>query len=458
MLRRKITDKLYLWKKDTNRLPLLINGARQVGKTTAVLEFAKNTYKTIYQINFFETPELVSIFSEDLSADTILTKLSFAFPETRRKEGSTLIFLDEIQHCPNGRTALKFLAKDPRFDVIATGSLLGINHASERSFPVGYINNIELFPLDFEEFLWAMGIDDEMIASLKDCFKKRKAVDTFVHNTMLSYFSLYMAIGGMPAVVNSYAENRDYSVALKIQRNIIADYKKDIVKYAEEDEKTKIISTFDSIPSQLAKDYKKFQYSIINKGARFRNYGGSLLWLKDARIISFCNNLSKIEAPLRGFLVDNEFKVYMNDTGLLVSMYEDGTALKIINGELGLFKGAFYENIIAQSLTSSGFPLYYFSPSDSLEIDFIITFENKICPVEVKSGENKRSKSLSTVLSTEKYGIERAIRISRNNVGEKSGILSLPLYMIMFLEQDKVNFNFNFVSNEEMKKHIQRTI
>lgn len=453
MLRRKILDRLAEWKANPDHLPLLIDGARQVGKTTAVREFSRSRYKVLYELNFLERPELISIFDGDLDPSSILTSLSVAFPDRRFEEGSTLIFLDEIQHCPNGRTALKFLARDPRFDVIASGSLLGINHAKERSFPVGYVQGMDLQPLDFEEFLWAMGISEDIIGHLRDCFERRRSVESFIHTEMLSYFTAYMMIGGMPAVVAAYAASRDYSVALAVQRDIIEGYKRDVVKYAEEPEKVKILRTFDSITSQLAKDHKKFQYSGIEKGARARSYGGALLWLKDAGIVSFCHNLSSPQLPLSGFAIDSEFKVYMNDTGLLVSMYEDGTAYRLFNGDLGLFKGAFYENVMAQSLRSMGFPLFYFSPSDSLEIDFVIVYRDRPCIVEVKSGENKKSKSLNTLMASDRYGVDQAIRLSRNNIGEKSGILSIPLYMIMFLRYEK-DQPFELAGPDELRKHI----
>ena len=453
MLKRKINDKLNAWKKNKDRLPLVIEGARQVGKTTAVREFAKNNYETFYEVNFVENPDFVSIFSNSLDPSRILTSLSVAFPDVKYKKGSTLIFLDEIQHCPNGRSALKFLARDSRFDVIASGSLLGINHPREVSFPVGYTQNIELLPLDFEEFLWAMKINEEVISYLYDCFEKRTTVEKFVHESMLSYFSTYLITGGMPAVIYCYANMRDYSDVLEKQREIIEGYKRDVVKYAEENEKPRILRTFDSIPAQLAKDYKKFQYSVIDKGARAREYGGSLLWLKDAGIVSFCRNLSSLQVPLTGFAIDDEFKVYMNDTGLLVSMYESGTAKKILDGNLGLYKGALYENIIAVCLRNQGFPLFYFSPSSSLEIDFVIIYGGEPFLVEVKSGENNKSKSLNTVLSTEKYGVNKAIRFSRNNIGESGNILSLPLYMAMFLNPD-ASFDNTLPDSEEILSHI----
>ena len=436
MLKRKITDTFLKWKSDPDRLPLVVEGARQVGKTTSIKAFAEANYEAVFDLNFFLRPDLQDVFSDSLDADEILFRLSLAYPGKKIVNGKTLIFLDEIQNCPNARTALKFLAHDNRFDVIASGSLLGIEYRDVPSFPVGYTETVKMLPLDFEEFLWAMGIDNRIIESLHNCFVERKPVDQYVHEAMLKFFSLYIAVGGMPAAVSQFAISKDYGAVSKIHKNIINDYRKDVVKYASESEKNKILRCMDSIPTQLAKDYKKFQYSIVEKGKGSSKYGGSLLWLKDADIVTFCNNLSLIDSPLKAFAIDNEFKVYMNDNGLLVSMYEDDTAKRIIDGELGIFKGAFYENVIATSLLALNHNLFYFSPSDTLEIDFVIMYQGEPCLVEVKSGDNTKSKSLNTVLDNPMYKVKRAIRLSRKNIGEEGRILSLPLYMIMFLKNE----------------------
>ena len=253
MLRRKINDVLLKWKSNPNKLPLVVEGARQVGKTTSILTFANENYKSIYDLNFFLNPDLQSIFSGPLNSDEIIFRLSLTFPDKTMVPGNTLIFLDEIQHCPNARTALKFLAHDNRFDVIASGSLLGINYAEVPSFPVGYTETIKMFPLDFEEFLWAMGIGNKIIDSLYSCFLERRAVDQYTHESMLKFFSLYIVVGGMPAAVNQFTIARDYNLVNKIHRNILDGYRKDVVKYANESEKNKIIRCMEFIPSQLAK-------------------------------------------------------------------------------------------------------------------------------------------------------------------------------------------------------------
>lgn len=433
MLRRKIDKQLEEWKCREDKLPLVVKGARQVGKTTSILEFAKNHYKTIYHLNFFMRPTLAEIFNDDLDADTILAKLSFKFPSLTFYEGETLIFLDEIQHCPQARTALKFLAKDSRFDVIASGSLVGINYKDTESFPVGYTEELEMMSLDFEEFLWANNISDNLISKVKESYKERTPMDSFYHSSLLELFRLYIVVGGMPAAVSSYVKYKNYQRVLKIQRGIIADYKNDIVKYAAESDKQKILSCFNSVTTQLAKDYKKFQFSVVEKKSGARKYGGALNWLKDAGIISFCFNLSRLELPLEAFKIESEFKVYMNDTGLLISMYENSTADGIMNGNLGLFKGAIYENIVAECLRKSGHWLYYYAPTSEKEIDFILNDYGKVVPLEVKAGENTRSRSLNALIGDAKYNIDRCIRLSAKNTGDDEKILSYPLYMAFLL-------------------------
>ncbi len=433
MLRRKIDRALEEWKNRENKLPLIVKGARQVGKTTSIVEFAKNHYKTVYHLNFFMRPSLAEIFNGDLDADTILTKLSFKFPSLRFSEGNTLIFLDEIQHCPQARTALKFLANDSRFDVIASGSLLGINYKDTESFPVGYTEELEMMSLDFEEFLWANDIAENIIEMVRKSFVNRTPMDPFFHSSLMDLFRLYIVIGGMPAAVSSYVKYKNYQNVLRIQRGIVADYKNDIVKYASEPDKKKIISCFNSITTQLSKDYKKFQFSVVEKKSGARKYGGALNWLKDAGIISFCYNLSRLELPLEAFKIESEFKVYMNDTGLLISMYENSTADSIMNGNLGLFKGAIYENIVAECLRKSGHWLYYFAPTPEKEIDFILNDNGKVIPLEVKAGENTKSRSLNSLLSDSKYSIDKCIRLSAKNTGGDERIEADPLYMAFLL-------------------------
>lgn len=434
MLKRKIVNELENWKNKHHNNCLMVIGARQVGKTFIIREFAKKNYESEIYLNFIEHPEYVEIFANDLDSDTIMKKISLRVPNSRLVDGKTLLFLDEIQTCENAITALKFLATDERFHVIASGSLLGIAYARTKSFPVGYVERLKMYSLDFEEFCWANGVSEEAVGYLKEYFDENKPVPSVIHNRMMDLFKEFIVVGGMPQVVDDFVKNKNFTSVLKLQRDILDGYRDDIIKYAKEDDKPKIRRCFDSIPMHLAKDYKKFQYSLIDKNGSSKKYYGSLEWLKDANIINFCYNLAIPELPLAGNAKEDIFKVYMQDTGLLVSMFEDGSQLEIINGNLGIYKGALYENIIADIFTKSGKNLYYFEHNSTLEIDFFIRFKNEATAIEVKSADNTKSKSLNSVMS--KWEVKRGIRLSTKNIGkitEENGILYLPLYMSMFL-------------------------
>jgi len=431
MLKRKMLDRLIHWKGKTGHLPLLVKGARQVGKTFLIERFANEHYDSVIKINFDEKPTYKTIFEQDLDVDTICKQILLKVPNAKIIPNSTLIFLDEIQHCPNARTALKFLSADKRFDIIASGSLLGINYKKIPSNPVGYIEEVEMFSLDFEEYLWAVGVEEASIADIKNYFEKTKPVPQAMHNKMLELFREYVVIGGMPKAVTTFLDSRNFKDVLGIQRGIMLGYSDDIVQYADGVEKTKAKACLLSIPKHLSKDYKKFRYSLVEKNGTFRKYGGSLMWLYDAGIINFCHNLSIPEFPFEGNSIEESFKVYMRDTGLLVSMLDDGAQEDIIEGNLGIYKGAIYENIIADIFTKQGKKLYYFEKNNSLEVDFFIRYNKKATAIEVKSGDNTKSKSLKSV--TENYGVERGIRLSSKNIGDDGKILNLPIYMSVFL-------------------------
>jgi len=431
MLVRKLSTQLSQWKNNVNRKCLLVKGARQVGKTTTIDKFAKENYKHYVYINFDQTPEYQSIFDGNLDTETLIKKISLVIPSAELVPGETIIFLDEIQECPNARTALKFLTIDGRFDVIASGSMLGIKYKEVRSYPVGQVDYIEMHSLDFEEFLWAIGITENSIADIKEYFDTKTPVPAVMHNKMMELLKEYIVIGGMPAVVQEFVNTQNFSNVLRLQKNIISDYEDDIAKYAEDNQKAKAKACFRSIPKHLSKDFKKFQYSIVEKGGSARKYGGSLDWLYDAGIINFCNNLEIPELPLEGNSISSEFKVYMRDTGLLIAMLDEGTAMDIIKGNLGIYKGAIFENIIADIFTKSGRKLYYYEKNNRLEIDFFIRLNSMAVGVEVKSADNTKSKSLDTLIGH--YGVEKGIKLSAKNIGGKDRVESLPLYMAMFL-------------------------
>lgn len=432
MLKRKVVSELIDWKNNHKNKCLLVIGARQIGKTFIIREFAKENYDSFYEINFLENEKQKEIFKDDLSVDNIIKEISLRIPTFKVDDGKTLLFLDEIQECPQAITALKFLAQDKRFDCIASGSMLGMAYKRTSSFPVGYIDRIYMNSLDFEEFLWAKGVTDETINYIKEFYDNKKQVNMFAHNGMLELFREYIVLGGMPEVINEFLASNNFNVALNIQKEILDGYRDDIIKYAPEDEKVKIRACFDSIPVQLAKDNKKFKYNLVQKKADKNKLFNSLEWLYDAGIINFCYNLRNPEAPFEGNKIIDSFKVYMKDTGLLMAMMDEGSQLEIMNGNLGIYKGAIYENIIADVFNKSGKKLYYFEKNSTLEIDFFIRYNNEVTAVEVKSADNTKSKSLNSIMNN--YGVKQGIKLSTKNIGyDSNGVLSLPLYMSMFL-------------------------
>jgi len=431
MLKRKIYENLMEWKAREDKLCLLVKGARQVGKTFIIELFAQQNYKHCTIINFVKNPAYKAIFDGDLDVETLIKQISLRVSGAELVPGKTLIFLDEIQDCPCARAALKFLAQDGRFDVIASGSMLGINYKDVPSYPVGYVDHLDMYSLDFEEFLWANGVSPESIGDIKNYYAQKETVPTAMHERMMELFKEYIVVGGMPRAVYEFVTTHNFANVLRIQKAIINDYYDDIAKYAEGAEKAKVRTCFSSIPKHLSKDYKKFQYSIVERGGTARKFGGSLMWLFDAGIINFCHNLSLPELPLEGNAKSDTFKVYMHDTGLLMAMLEDGSQEDIIDGNLGIYKGAIYENIIADIFGKLGKKLYYFEQNGKLEIDFFIRKNKTATAVEVKSADNTKSKSMGAVFA--KYGVTHGIKLSTKNVGGTEDFDSFPLYMAMFL-------------------------
>lgn len=436
MLERKLIKDLINWKNEGNKPCLIVKGARQVGKTFIINEFAKNNYNNYIYINFELNPEYKAIFS-DLSFEMITRKLETTFYNKSLVPNHTIIFLDEIQNCPNAITSLKSFAMDKRFDVIASGSLLGLKLKDISSYPVGYVRELELFPLDFEEFLWAIGYKKENIEYFRKAFHNKNSVDEYLISNINKQFELYIMVGGMPGVINEYIATNSLSKVLQAQRALIQNYKIDAIKYAEIMDKQKIINTLESIPGQLAKKNKKFSYNDINVEDKYgsaRKYTSSLLWLKDAGIINYCYNLSEPALPLATNIKLNFFKVYMKDTGLLISMLEDGTQSALINEGLYINKGGILENIFAQELTSRYDRLMYFERPGKLEVDFVLNINGIVTAIEAKSGNNKQSKSLYSVINNYKT-IKRYIKFEKdcNIFIDEKGIEHYPLFMIMFL-------------------------
>ena len=436
MLKRKIEENLLEWKKTPGHKPLIVKGCRQCGKTFSVLNFAKENYEHVVYLNFFENPDYASAFSGSLEIDNVVMMLSALLgKEAVFEAGKTVLILDEIQECPEARTALKFFRTDGRYDVIGTGSLLGVKGYGKepKSVPVGSETVIDMYPLDFEEFLWAHELAESIIDMLKKALDAETPVPEALHNRMRQLLLQYAVVGGMPDAVQTFVDSKQMGEVLQIQRDIVRSYEDDMVKYAEKKDKSRIKECFQSIPRQLAKENKKFQYSIVRKGSTASKYAGSLQWIEDAGIISRCYNLSITELPLDGNAEKDTFKVYMQDMGLFVSMLEDGTQYDILQGKLYGYKGAIFENLVADIFSKMGRKLYYFHKDSGLEVDFIIRYKGECTLVEVKAVSGN-IKSTKTILNhPEKYHVNSAIKLGDYNVGRVGQVLTLPLYMAFLL-------------------------
>lgn len=437
MLKRKITKILEEWKKEEDKQCILVRGARQVGKTFIIEKFCKENYDNYIYINFDLSPTLKDIFNGDLDANTIIMKLELTFPEIEIKAGKTVLFLDEIQSCPNARVALKSLAIDRRLDVIASGSLLGLYYKEITSYPVGYERIVDMYPLDFEEFLWAIGIKESLIEDVREKFKQKKPIDEYILKQLNTQFRMFLIVGGMPRIVNEYVKEKSLSKVITLQKAMIEDYKLDVVKYAENSIRQKVLNTFDSIPAQLSKKNKKFSFINIledEKNVGERKYSSSIEWLKNAGVINFCYNLTEPATPLKSNLRLDCYKIYMRDTGLLVSMYESGIQKNILNDELYINEGAILENVCAEEIKTRYDDIMYYERKSKLEIDFILNIDGVITALEVKSGNNKQSKSLNSIVYNYKT-IKRYIKLEKdiNIYVDELGIEHYPLFMMMFI-------------------------
>ena len=442
MFRRKIEHILLEWKQSEDRKPLVIKGCRQCGKTSSVLAFAREHYPHVIYLDFHEHREYKSFFAGALDVDTIIFNITLNIPNARFVEGKTVLVFDEVQDCPSARSSLKFFKLDGRFDVICTGSLLGVNgyktaqelkEEQEASIPVGFEDIIEMYPMDFEEWLWANGIQQQHLDYLKQCFEQEITVNEAVHQRMKELLLKYVIVGGMPEVVSTYMRSNDMQRVIKRQRSIIETYKSDMIKYARTEDKPRIRECFESIPAQLARENKKFVYSIIQPNARAKQYRGSLQWIEDAGIIRRCYNLHITELPLIGNADMNTFKVYMADIGLLVNMLDEGVQWKILQGDLLGYKGAIFESLMADILGKMGRKLYYFHKNSGLELDFVIPYKGECTPVECKATTGN-AKSLKTVLKhPEHYHVYHALKVGDYNVGRNGPILTIPFYMAFLL-------------------------
>ena len=442
-LKRKIDDFLLKWKADNDRKPLIVKGCRQIGKTESIRHFAKVAgYDSFIEINFVKDEKYKKIIVDGYTASAIIKNISLLDPSKRFIDGKTLIFFDEITEFPDIATSLKFFKEDGRFDVICSGSMLGVNYKKIESNSVGYKTDYEMYSLDFEEFLWAKGYKEDVI---EDMLLHMKTFTPFNELEMSVYHGIfldYVVLGGMPAVVKDYIQKGTFEGSLDTQHQLIADYKEDIRKYAQGVYQTRILNVFNSIASQLAKENKKFQISKVEKNARFRDYRGCAEWLVDAGIVNACYCLNDVELPLSGNCDTDKFKLYFCDTGLLVSLLDEESQEDLrVNKNLGVYKGALYENIVSEALVKTGYKLYYYKKENAtLEEDFFIRSANNLIPVEVKA-QGGRSKSLRTLISSDKYSdIAYGFKLSANNIGYSEQIYTFPYFCTFLLKRFMATF------------------
>ena len=436
-LKRKIDEFLVQWKNNKDRLPLIVKGARQIGKTESINHFAKKYYSNIVYINFVLEPKYKTILSDGYDADSIVKNITLLDTKKKFIKDDTLLIFDEIQEYPDIATSLKSFKVDGKYDVICSGSLLGIHYQKIHSNSVGYKTDYEMYSMDFEEFLWAKGYDDTQIADLLKHMILQKPFGQTQFEVYKKLFLDYCILGGMPAVVRQYIETNSFSNTLEIQNQIRLDYEEDIRKYAQGLEQTKIASVYRNIPVQLAKENKKFQYNKLGKNARGREYTGCIDWLKDAGVISICYCLHFPELPLKGNYDENKFKLYYPDTGLLISTLDEEAQDDLrANKNLGIYKGALYENFVAEAFLKQGLGLYYYKKENAtLEEDYFVRTKDALIPVEVKANKNS-SKSLNQLISNKNYSdIHYGIKLGDSNIGFENNIYTFPYFCAFLLKR-----------------------
>ena len=439
VLKRKIDNFLLQWKQNPERMPLIIKGSRQVGKTFSIEQFAKN-YGNFIEINFVTEPQYKTIFDTGFKTDDILKQISYVNPEVRFVANDTLILFDEMQACPHCATSLKFFKLDGRFDVICSGSLMGINYQEIESNSVGHKEEFEMQSLDFEEFLWAKGYSENQVEDLYAHLAEQRPFSQLELDVMFGHFKDYMLVGGMPAIVRDFVSQGNFSGILKKQQMLLLDYEEDITKYAIGLDKGKVKNIYHSIPNFLAMENKKFQITKVAKGARSREYVGTVDWLDDAGIINVCHNLHLPELPLKGNAEANEYKIYYRDTGLLIASLDDEAQTDLrYNRNLNTYKGSIYENIIAGILVKAGYPLYYYrNEKSTVEMDFVIRDADSVVPVEVKANDNATA-SLNKLITEAKYkDIRYGIKLCYKNLGFNGRFYTMP-YFVAFLLKRWIN-------------------
>lgn len=432
MLKRKIASYIREFY-NNSRNALLITGARQTGKTYSIREFGK-TFKNFVEINFVDMPEAVNVFAGAKNSNDILLRLS-AITRTPLVKGETLVFFDEVQKCPDIVTAIKFLVDEGSYRYIMSGSLLGVELKDLRSEPVGYMGVKEMFPLDFEEFISNIGINENIINSLREAWENLNTVDDFLHSKLMELFRLYLVIGGMPAAVNKYIESNNLQEVMTVQQDIIRLYKRDIAQYDPEN-KLYIEDIFDLIPPELNAKNKRFIMKRLNENAKFERYHNSFLWLKNAGVAIPVYNVEEPKVPLLLSRSRNLFKLFQNDIGLLAAQYSDGIQLRIITGDNDINFGSIYENAVAQELTAHGLNPYYYNNKKHGELDFIVEMGGNVLPIEVKSGKDYQThRALSNIMECDEYDIPRAVIFNNDNMKIDGKLVYAPIYMAMFLQK-----------------------
>ena len=434
--KRKIDEFLADWKNNHSRKPLIVNGARQIGKTESILHFAHENYENVVYINFVLDKKYTTIVNDGYDVETVVKNITLINPSTKFIPDKTLIVFDEIQEYPDIATSLKAFNLDKRYDVICSGSMLGINYRKIHSNSVGSKTDYEMFSMDFEEFLWAKGYEDKAINSILEHMISLTPFSETELSVYKSLFLDYCVLGGMPDVIKGYIKTGTFSQSLEIQGQIRLDYEEDVRKYAEGLDQAKIISVYRSIPAQLSKENKKFQFSIIDKKARSREYTGCIEWLIDAGVVTECNCLNYPELPLKGNVDNSKYKLYYPDTGLLISALDEEAQEDLrVNKNLGVYKGALYENFVAEAFVKQGLGLFYYKKDNStLEEDFFVRSKNELIPVEVKSN-NDSSKSLTALIKSDRYAdIKHGIKLGDFNVGVANNIYTFPYFCAFMLK------------------------
>lgn len=437
LLKRKVDAYLVAWKKNPDRKPLIVKGARQVGKTCSIERFARQNYASVVSINFVEQKKYRDVFNDGFEVDIVLKNISLLNPEFRFIPGDTLFFFDELQACPNCATSLKFFKLDGRFDVICSGSLMGINYREIESNSVGYKEDYEMHSMDFEEFLWAKGYSVDFVEELYRHMLHLEPFSALQMDILMDLFRDYVIIGGMPEVVATYIQNKNFSGTLGIQQQLLKDYEEDITKYVEGLDKAKVKAVYNHISTFLAKENKRFQITKIAKNARNRDYIGCVEWLADAGVVNICYCMNQPELPLKGNYDSKLYKIYFKDTGLLIASLDDEAQEDLrANKNLGTYKGAIYENVVGDMLVKQGYRLFYYhSDKPALEMDFFVRDADSLVPVEVKANDGATA-SLNNLLESDKYpDVKYGIKLGYRNIGFNGKFYTFPYFLTFLLRR-----------------------